>query len=128
LADLANAALHHDEDDVVIVEQRRRMPVAHRRQRSACHGKAGQRPQRQVDRERVALEWIDFNAKNFAAENLAKRIEAAIIVKGLGRDPERLHFVVRHACGSIPCLLQRPLVASWRDPVHAEQIFRRLNR
>jgi hypothetical protein len=111
------------------------MPIAHRRQRSACHGKAGQRPQRQIDRERVAIEWIDFDAKNFAAENLAKRIEAAIIVKGLGRDPERLFrrpSCVRLNPLSPPAAVGRIMAGpgSCRADISKtyEQIFLRLNR
>jgi hypothetical protein len=48
----------------------------------------------------MAVEWIDFDAENLAAENLAKGIEAAIMLEGFGGDPKLLHLIVRHACGS----------------------------
>jgi hypothetical protein len=77
------------------------MPVAHRRQRARRDGEAGQRSQRQIDVERVTVEWIDFNAKDFAAENLAKGFNAVVTSKGSGGDPERLHFVVGHALSTL---------------------------
>jgi hypothetical protein len=50
-----------------------------------------------MDIERMAIERIDFNPENLAAENLAKGIDTAVSMKGFGGDPKRLHFIVRDA-------------------------------
>jgi hypothetical protein len=60
------------------------VPVAHGRQRSRSHGEARQRSQRQIDIERVAIERIDFDTKNLAAESFPKSFNATVIVYGFG--------------------------------------------
>jgi hypothetical protein len=45
----------------------------------------------------MAIERIDFDAEDLAAENLAEGVETTIALKGVGGDPQRLHLVVRHS-------------------------------
>ncbi|MEI9925859.1 MAG: hypothetical protein WDN50_22750 [Bradyrhizobium sp.] len=80
----ARSALHHDKDDIVIVDKGRRVAVVHGRQGSRGHGEARDRPQRQIDIERMAFERIDFDTENLAAENFAKGLYATIFLKGFG--------------------------------------------
>jgi hypothetical protein len=84
LVHLAGSALHHDKDDIVIVDKGGGVPVVHRRQGSRGHGETRERPQRQIDIERMSFEGINFDTKNLAAENFAKGLNATVIMKGFG--------------------------------------------
>jgi hypothetical protein len=65
----------------------------------------------------MAIERIDFDAENLAAENLAKGVEAAIAMKIVRGDPERLHFIVSHSPDLWPPIFPAPFVAAFHGRV-----------